>query len=303
MKKIIVLLTLALLVGCAGVPRPEKETIRIPEVNVGTEGIVMDFMQNSPPAEVYEDTWIQGIINIKNKGTSDITNGYYSISTERQYAELIYDQAVGTFNIKGKSSFYPEGTEDRIEFRLKTKTLDPLTERYSTTLSFNACYPYQTSATLLTCVDTDIAGRVTQKTCTPRTETFSRGQGAPIAVTSIDPRMFPHEDPQKITPEFVITIDNLGKGEVVHPSQIIDACTGRPLGDINQVNVQASLSDNQLNCRPETLRLKKGINKVVCRLDQGIPLTYGTYNAPLTVKMSYGYIDNIVKNFAILKQR
>ena len=208
----------------------------------------------------------------------------------------------GSFDVLGKSQFYPEGTITSLDFQIKNRKLDPLTESYTTVLSFIICYPYKTAATLITCVDTDITGEVKNKACVKRTENFPGGQGAPVAVTRLEPRMFPHEDPDRIIPEFIINIQNLGDGEVVQPAQVIDACSGRPLQELNQVTLTAKLSDDTLQCRPETLRLKRGENKVVCRLEQGISKTFGTYRAPFTVNMNYGYINRMATSYSILKQ-
>ncbi len=303
MKKMLVLIIVLFLAGCGALqmaPPEEKETIDVPEINYGTEGIVMEFMQGAPPPEVYEETYSQATLILHNKGSSDVQGGYYKLSTERQYATVL-DSDAGSFSVQGKSVFYPQGTEERIGFRIINGKLDPLTERYSTTLQFTACYPYKTTATLTTCVDTDLTGDVPQKTCAPTAQSLAGGQGAPLAVTNIEPRMLPHANPDTITPEFVLHIENRGRGQVVSTGQLLDACSGRPLQNLNQVRVRARLSDDYLQCTPETLRLRQGENKVACRLPTGIHQSYGTYLAPLTITMDYGYVDNVITSYTIQK--
>jgi len=111
-----------------------------------------------------------------------------------------------------------------------------------------------------------------------------------------------HEDPTKIQPEFYITLQNAGQGNAVIQEKVYDACSGKPLGteSWNTVELTARLSEQELHCRPEKIKLTKE-TRIVCTLNEGIEKTKGTYAAPLSIELSYGYMDRIVKNIEIKK--
>ncbi len=294
-------LILIFLVGC--IPFERKEYIDIPNVHVGSQGLELAFFQANPFDEVYENSYFVITIDLANKGAYDIENGVYSIALPEQYAG-VSEEKVGRFSIRGKSIFNPQGEIDRLNFRALTKSLDPQLERLETTITFNACYRYKTDASIITCVDTDIEGLKRNKVCITKQEAFPRGQGAPVAIRKIEPRMLPHEDPNRVSPQFAIYIRNLGKGQVVNENKLSQACTGRGLlrEDFDVVNIRAYLSDTQLSCRTTEVKLGDSDTRIVCTDDYGIDKIQGTYTAPLRVEIGYGYTQSISKEVVILKQ-
>lgn len=278
-----------------------KEQIQIPEVHKGTKGITMSFLQNMPPSELYENKYYEAGIKIQNAGAEDIKQGMLAIGIEEQ--QIIIDgENNKRFDLQGKSVFNPEGTQDILRFKIKTRELSPKIEHYPTEITATACYKYKTEATALVCIDTDIAGIIKTKPCQTRMQTFSGGQGAPVSVVSVEPKMMVHEDLTKIQPEFYITLQNAGQGNAVIQEKVYDACSGKPLGteSWNTVELTARLSEQDLQCKPEKIKLTRE-TRIVCTLPEGIDKTKGTYTAPLSIDVSYGYMDRIVKNTEIKK--
>jgi len=305
MKRVVFLLLILLLVSaCQRLPFQRKDTMKLPEVNIGTQGVELYLTRGTPPPEVYEGSPFSLLVTLSNLGTFDVEEGVYSISYEKQYLYLSQQQALGRFRVRGKSTFYPQGAEQLVQLVFTTKQLGTQMERYPATITFNACYPYTTTAPLPVCIDTDITGKVKKKACTPQTQAFPRGQGAPVAVTNIEPRMRPHEDLRRIVPEFILTLRNLGSGEAVAEQLYREACSDEPLGEEgwNTVHVQAALSDIPLTCTPSPVKLKRiAETRVVCRLQEGVDPRLGTYTDLLTVKLGYGYLTSITSQVNIIK--
>lgn len=303
-SKLAIFIALLLLAGCASPFFQRKQTLQLPEVSVGTKGVELSFAPNAPPREVYESTPFTLLATLSNLGTADVEDGVYSLSYERQYVYLSSAQNTGKFAVRGKSIFNPQGAERQLQFIFKTQPLGAQIEHYTTALTLNACYPYQTTAPATVCIDTDIFNKQKVKACAPQPQNYPQGQGAPVAVVSIEPRMLPHDDLMRIRPEFVLTLDNKGTGAVVAPDRYRDACSGRPLGEEgwNNIAVTAMLSDSTLTCTPTPVHLRQeGQTKVVCTLSEGIEAARGTYSAPLTVILNYGYLTSITTQVVITK--
>jgi hypothetical protein len=307
MKLIIALVLILTLAGCQALPFPtpfqRKETMQLPEVSIGTQGVELSLAPNNPPREVYEGSQFAMLVTLSNLGTMDVEQGVYTVGYDPQHLYLTRQQAQGRFAVRGKSIFNPGGEERQINLLFTTKPLGPQLSLYPATLTFNACYPYQTTAPLVTCIDTDIFGKQTTKACVPQFQAFPQGQGAPVVVSSVEPRMLPHEDPNRIRPEFVLTLQNQGTGDVVAAQRYMEACSGRPLGEDgwNMLSVDAALSDQMLTCTPTPVALRQTETRVVCTLPEGIDVRQGTYTTPLTVTLTYGYLTSITTQVDILK--
>lgn len=299
-------LLLLVLAGCQGIPGfgfPKKDAAQLPEVSIGTQGVELSIAPTLP-REVFERSPFTLLLTLSNLGTADVEEGVYSLSYDPQYLSLIRQQGIGRFAVQGKSPFNPQGAERQLIFVFDTKPLGPQLERYPATMAFAACYPYTTTAPLVTCIDTDLTGKRAGKVCTPQPQSFAQGQGAPVAVATVESRMLPGQDPDRIRPEFVLTLKNLGGGDVVAAERYRDACSGRPLGEEgwNVISVEAMLSDSMLTCTPTPVKLKQaGETRVVCTLPDGIDARMGTYTAPLIIALRYGYLKGITAQVSIIK--
>ncbi len=302
-KALVLLAVLVVLSSCQMIPFQRKDTLQVPNVNIGTQGVEVSLAPNNPPSEIYEESAFTMLVTLSNLGTNDVEQGVFTVGYEPQYVYLPRQQAQGRYRLRGEAAFSPIGEERQFPFVFNTKPLGAQLERYATTLTFNNCYPYQTRAPLNVCIDTDLTGKK-GKVCTPTVQSSPQGQGAPVIISSIEPRMLPHEDPLRIRPEFVLTINNAGSGEVTASSVYQRACSGQPLGDDgwNILEVNALLSDTVLACTPNPVKLKQTGTRVVCTLPEGIDTRLGTYTAPLTITVDYGYLTSVTTQVAIVKK-
>lgn len=303
MKQIITIILFSLLITSCQFNPLKKEQIEAVDIHTGRSGVTLEFMENAPPNEVYEEKPFDIIVKVHNKGANAVVGGMLIMGVEDQNVDLRTEKDA-RFDLIGKSEFNPEGVFELKTFRAYAKNLGPsIAKQYTTTITATACYQYKTSATALVCIDTDLLNAVKDKPCTTRTESYASGQGAPLSVVSVTPKMMPHEDDEYITPEFTIILSNPGGGDVVDSDKVYEACTGKKVGreDWNKVTLQASISEQPLECLPETIILRAGENKVVCTLASGIEKIKGTYTAPLSIDLEYGYMSRKIKTTDILK--
>ena len=308
-KLILIIGTLFLLVfsGCNG---SSNGPIKDVDVRKGVDGLTMEFTKNNPPEKVFEESKFPIAIELKNKGASDIENGILVFGFERAYADVVKESdAKQEFDIKGKSVFNPNGDEEFITIDAKTRIIGAQSETHTSTIRVTACYPYKTIFGNSVCVDTDVYGMDGgEKACTVKDLSFSGGQGAPVTVTKVETRMLP-ADENKVKPHFIIYVENKGGGDVISVDKVGQACTSQALEhtDFNVIKINAVLSGMELDCNigddpgAATIRLRDKKDMVRCTLEQGIDRNLGTYTAPLSIELDYGYTFTISKDVIIEK--
>ena len=314
--------------GCmGGGGRPPVQGLKIYE---GIEGVTVKFMEQSPPDEVFLGDTFPLSLEIRNSGAYDIEDGAFVLGIEKNYisAPAEFTKELNYFTLTGRKSYDPVGGIDRKIIQLKAHQLDPQMETLTTNIALTTCYPYETQATAQMCIDTDIFNqRQEEKVCQSGTlnmgtiqvegQELPKGQGAPIAITKIEPKMLPHNVSEElIMPSFMIYVRNMGDGLPVDIDVYGDACTatGVPTRAWNVVGARVYLSDksSQLDCTPKLdyqtsgkegyIKLEKDEDFIRCTLKEGIPKARGTYTTPLMIELEYGYTFTISKKVLIRKQ-
>lgn len=311
--------------GCNGIPGfggkdPSSNPYSYSSVHKGSEGLALEFLQNAPPSGITapagsDTTFPIGIgVKISNNGASNVENGYIAITTEDDYIHL--SEFKRGISISGRDVLNLEG-ESKIEiFQGTAKGFkDTAAKKHISTVIATACYRYSTEVKQEACIDTDILGlSKKEKTCTVTNFELS-DQGAPVAVTKIEPKMYPQGSGDKIEsvkPEFSIHLKNVGGGLIVDPSaEPNSVCSSASIADRNSedfrkiwntVAVSAKLSDKELTCYPSKIQLNDEDSIVRCSTEAGINPGTPTYNTPLTITLNYGYITKISREVAINKE-
>jgi len=317
---ILISVSLLLIAGC-GIGSGGKAPITDVDIRKGTEGLNMKFTSNAPPTSVFENTIFPIAINIKNQGAANIEKdegilifGFektFVDFTEKTKAELDSEDTI-RFGLDGKSVTNPNGDEDFITLNAVAKKIGEQSDTRVSTILATACYPYNTTFGTSVCIDTDIYGiRKGQKACSISDLVFS-AQGAPVAITKVITRMLPESDQNRVRPSFIITVENLGNGEVIFEDKVELACTSTALDytDFNTLRLSASLSGADLDCKigtqtekSTTIRLREKTDTVICTLEEGpgIDTSRDAYVSPLRIELNYGYTFTISKNIIIEK--
>jgi hypothetical protein len=316
----IVLLMLSMLL--AGCSRGGPSQITLIEVHKGRGGLDMGYLDGMPPLTVFSSTddtesLFPVAVQLTNKGATDITNGYVSFSLEKDYIEFelwnINDAdafQVGTsdeniaFSLLGRSQLNPVGEQNTIALTLRALALDPQSETHPTSVIMTACYAYETKAAAEICIDPELfSTKAINKVCTAKPVTLAGGQGSPIAVSKIETKMLPGPG-GSVQPQFIIHVQNLGKGQATNKDSVAKACSSQPL-DANDWNIiglrdlrfsRFSSRRGDFICSQVPLRLHDGSGIIKCTLKPNLlRKDEGSFKTTLFVGLEYGYTQSVSK--------
>lgn len=304
---------LLLITGCGMFNRGggPTTTISSSEIHKGTDGIMIEFIEEAPPSELYENVGFYARALLKNKGAFDVKDAYLLLGVEKGYVEI--KNELERYSLKGKSVANPIGEQDVYEFKLKAKAIDKQSEQHKTAVFLTTCYGYQTEAVKEVCIDPDFYSLNPIKNACDVKDISLSDQGAPVAVTKIEQKMLQNADENTIKPAFMIYVSNKGKGVVIDKEKIKDVCSsaGVDYKTWNTIIIKAFLFDRQLDCRPKKegdqsktghIRLKSKEDFVRCVDEMGTGIDKPAYTTPLRIVLEYGYTNTISKEITIKRE-
>ena len=324
-KRLIFVLFLVLLISISGCKGKKDVKKALEEIRTGTEGIVLNFLPNAPPATIHVEKGIPPetfdvVLEVKNKGAypqPDEGIGGLGPLLGKVYLSG-YDQNILVFTpsppvaeltgrtLEGKSTINPNGGQDLVVFKVNVNVENLNVEKYEPILLATACYNYFTIAGPSVCIDPNPYSTVKEKKVCEVQDVTLTNQGAPIAVTKIGEEAFATKT------QFKITVKNVGGGDVIK-REAFEKCN--PFGsdkigreDIDKVYLyEVKISDKTLDCGPFAegnkgkqgyIRLINGEGFVICELrDYGGSKT--AYTTPLRIWLSYNYINTAERKLQI----
>ena len=299
---LLIMITLVFfLSGCVSNPFIKPTTQD--DFRIGRDGILINFLDNAPPSETYEEYPFSIGLMLKNAGAYDTKGGIISFTVEDDYIELLNNKDI-RFNLKGKSIALPTGDQKTEVIRAKAKKISGQSEMHTSKILASICYPYQTKKNIDVCIDTDIYNiKNMKKVCNVKDITLTT-QGAPVAITKIESEMLSSEDEKIVKPSFKIYIKNVGGGIVFAKEKVNDACSSAPLKyeELNAVEIKVMMSGEELQCREKILKLKENKDNVICTFESGVSTEKAIYTTPLTIELNYGYSTSISKDILIKKE-
>jgi len=297
---IIAVITTMILTGCS--------TTSTNTYRVGTTGLVIEFSKANP-VSVYEHEEFGTEMFIKNTGSYNVLSAnpgklrvlYDTYRISSKLGNSTSNVEVPDIALYGKSQYYPIGEEAPVDFYFTSNSLTDLREGAKTTISYNLCYPYTTEFTTMTCMDTTTANKAdVASACTTEVYDGQAGQGAPIAITKIEPEILLQQN--YIRPQYKIYIENLGGGYVSSMNSCDMSQISGIVGDTNndysgKVRVYANLSGDKLDCGADKsgiLKLVDSSSFITCYLSSTNENKYSrtskNYLTPLTVRVEYTYV-------------
>lgn len=334
-NKLFYLIFILILTGCGEIQT--KTRVSDIDVYVGFEGIVMEFMKNAPPQTVLERSTFPILIKISNRGTHTIlpkealpeekqafiavtTQPFARITSIEGYNIKRYQdkENVATFSLDGKTRLNLKGSETIATILAQAQKLEPQSQQLQSTVTATLCYPYKTTLSATICIDTDYTGlKPVRKICSVKEIPFAKGQGAPIAITKIQPLMLPVEVSQgkyDVKPQFTIHIEDKGNGNPIRISQYNRDCilsntttsataSSTTTTALNRAAVRAFTRGNaELECKSNGViefTDKKAVAQ--CEFKGSVPEKEDAYTTPLKVEVDYGYVSTITTNYIIQK--
>jgi len=286
MKKAILIGMVCLLLICSGCGLLNRDKVKAePEVvdyHKGTEGLVLKLLKGSPPEKIWKESDFFIGVELKNKGAYDIENAIIKLHGFNPKYVIPSEREERTGTLHGKSPGYPEGDYKIVEFKETNVIAPPGKEPLSFTVS--AEYDYKTEASTVVCISPELNPliKTKEKICEIKEISLSGGQGAPVAVITVNE--IPGYKSGKLNLKFIIDIEDKGKGEV--------------LGDI--IVEEAKLSNQNIQCDPSTLKLDKKKGRIKCEIDLDRPS--GPYESILLVKLSYKYKTKVDEKIEVISE-
>ena len=293
MRKLFIVGLLVFILACAQ-QRPEdiQEVSAVTKyVRSGTQGLQMNFVQDAPPRQIYDNADLVGVLELYNLGNYDLDENKCFIQFGGWDPSIVRGVNVRQIcgDLPGKSEFLIDGGYSAVEFKSSNILLPSDVDTFNPDVVATACYEYQTIASPQVCIDPaffEIARE--QRVCDVRDFSLGGGQGAPVAVTFVDVDMVRNRA------IFKIDIQNVGGGRVVSPRVSLTQCLSGPKYDeFDQVRYTVSLSSGTMvSCSPQDflVRMKDGRGKIVCTFDVGNTRAYET---PLRIELNYNYMQSI----------
>ncbi|MAG08245.1 hypothetical protein CMO89_02135 [Candidatus Woesearchaeota archaeon] len=339
MKEKLILMLLIVLLSITACQRVSTKT-QDTKVYTGTEGVVMRFLPDMPPSQIYSSDTLNFNLEIKNKGAYDA--GTVPNTESGSYTKFLkfyisgYDKSIFTGDIdggtdpifgnwffwepelEGKSEFNPEGGIVYKDFSTKIGTLPEGMDSFKTNFLMTACYTYETLAVSSVCIDPVPYSTVArEKACAVSDVSLSGGQGAPVVITRIE------EEAAKGKVRFKIYFENKGNGKIfdmTHSERSAKDSDNVPrlkcnpyseegLGydDIDKITlnkVSVGSEDITSSCKP----VREGSSTIRLIDGRGFIICEKTVSGgtsafltPLEIKLSYGYTSSIQKEVEILK--
>jgi hypothetical protein len=195
---------------------------------------------------------------------------------------------------------YPGGEFDVVAFDGAIVGWQTGQDRADTTFMVTNCYAYATYANPQICVDPEPFSE-NRKVCYPKKITFNGGNGAPVAVTTIE------QENTRRGIYFTITFQNVGQGNVFDVGYL-ERCSPYYPGKLSTQQLDkiylfdVRLNNQQLDCTPkrgEGVRLVNGRGTVRCYYEYEYLSASSAYEAPLHIEAMYGYAEYIQRNSAV----
>jgi len=291
--------------GCKKTPSPEAQTGIREEVYTGTSGLKMNFAKNMPPSRMYDTSSLNILLELENKGTSDLSGSkcmlYLSGFDENIIRGLDKEKQCAA-SLEGKSILNPEGGYSTQEFSTDLIYLPDYLDKLRQTIQVTACYEYQTTASPVVCIDPHLyeIGPI-ERACVVKDVLMGGGQGAPVAVTGVEVKMAGRN-----RVAFNIKVSNVGGGTPLHRGvSLFNECPYNiNVKDYNVISYNVEMAGAyKIRCVPEiegepAIRLVDGKGTIYCTFGISGDAAYST---PLRITLDYSYIDSISKDIEIIK--
>lgn len=301
---VLFILTLAIFISGCGETVEEKKPI---EAFIGgTQGLNLGFLENAPPAEVFDfESPFDIIVKLENAGEWDINSPADATVTISGIDPVDFGKTLGflakdsTSSMKGKhadpAGGIIEGAIDAVDF-LGFQYTGTVAGRADFNIRAEACYEYGTNVNSRICVLDDLIG-ITRRSgetpvCEPRSEKTVDNSGAPVHVTSFVENVFSND---RIGITF--RIQHVGTGAVY---QLGTEC-GKELAKQNKVYVKVSTGIAGLVCsgigggtNEGYVTLYNGQRDITCTTPQ-LPVARGNFEKPINIELRYGYKQYIDK--------
>ncbi|MBT3451082.1 hypothetical protein HN448_03870 [archaeon] len=178
----------------------------------GYSGLEISVEDNFPPDEMYDNSNLNIVVKLENKGAYDLSSGLVQVLGFDSAYVILYDQegiefpSEGYF-LSGKSLENADGETERASFSGYVNPIKEGAEKQVMKYYLKASYDYTNELVEDVCVDLS-SYDVYDSGCELDERKKLNGQGGPLAITEIETYTNPSENEIK----FYLTVQNKGQG-------------------------------------------------------------------------------------------
>lgn len=292
--------------GCQG--NNNSGAQRVPYIG-GTNGLLLDFQQDSPPEEILDDGsfGFQAVVKLNNEGEFKIPAGNLKVSLQgidpndfgTSLSELQDKSPPEDMLQKRKDSEgnLIEGSEAYISFPSDNSEMVPkmFTGNTEFTLRADVCYSYQTNAVSKLCVLNNLLNVKSDAVCQPTGTKQLSVSGAPVQITNLRQIMAGKD---KIGFTFDVGHSNNGYIFEFGKNGNVADCPRDPRqrrSTENRVRVTVDTGMPNLNCPGMSdssgsqgyVLLTSGKRSITCYQD--LPASRSDYEKDILITLEYNY--------------
>lgn len=277
-------------------------TITKNDFRKGYSDIEFDFIKDTLPDEISEDSLFSIGLRVKNEGASDVQEGLLVVNYDGDYIQL-FGNGQKRFSLEGKNEFNPKGEESEYFFEGKSGFLDLDSKERAVPMMASVCYLYETVLEDTLCIDKSYQTNadVGEKICDVKDERYS-GQGGSVGVSEVKLSVLVDEQTNMANLVFDIIVEHRGNGFIADYDNYRAMCSGRNSveDDYNVVKIkEITLSENPLDCGKDEIMLQGDEGRIKCSLPYSIPQYQMPYQAPFKIVLEYAYSDIITDEITI----
>jgi len=287
MKKIlfiIVILTI-FLNACTGVI--QTDTSNSDNWRIGTQGVVMNFVPNTPPSEVVSSSDVLVYLEYSNKGATDAQNlEFHLTGFDDSILHFPKKRIHPSENLQGKTQFNPEGSQEYLMKWESSISMGSLasTDSFKQSFIVTACYGYKTLAFPQICIDPNQYDVIGPTECEYSVNYLGTSQGAPIVVSKVEKKM----STDKVFLE--IEFQNKGSGNPYDTGN----CLGLEYSEIDKIRIN-KVGDDTFTCNPNVVRLVNDKGFTICESNSNFRMPSSRSDIQVPIKISYNYRDSLPK--------
>ncbi len=291
MKKILLLIVILTIFfnGCVGVIQTDPSNQQ--NWRTGTQGIVMNFVPNTPPQEVVSSSDVLIYVEYTNKGASkaeDLT--FHLTGYDDSILGFVREKSHSGGDLTGKTKFNPEGSQEYILKWLSGINMNFLsgTDSFKQSFVVTACYGYRTEAYPQICIDPTQFDVIGPSECDYSVKDLGASQGAPIVVSKVEKKM----STDKIFLE--IEFQNKGGGN----PYVSGDCLRLQYDQIDKIDIiegRVGSGNYIFNCNPSTVRLVNNKGFTICETSGGFRMPNTLSEIQVPIKIKYFYRDSLPK--------
>jgi len=203
------ILMLLLLCGCGGSSSQGPGIVKY-NFQTGISELTLKFLPNAPPEKIYPFSGFKMIMDLENQAGYPIKNGKIRVvGLDEKY--FLLDQTEQDFEaLEGRSMINPLGGRARLEFSGQAFQLFSSSEQYVGNYFLQASYDSNLDFVDTICLNSNMY-EVYDSGCKTMPKKNYAGQGAPLAVASLDQITYPANAGGEV--EFRLSVRNKGTGK------------------------------------------------------------------------------------------